>query len=84
MAYGTDNRFPNIMCETKSWLYYENENYAISFNLATNQNIMLHVQILDEPEDAVIDVIFELCNLFNCRAFDTESGEFFACLQESG
>jgi len=58
------------------WLHYENGLYAISFNLASDKQIMLHVNVLDEPEDAVEAVIHDLCKMFRCRAFDTTSGEF--------
>jgi hypothetical protein len=37
---------------------------------------MLFVHIFDEPEDAVMPMIHELCTIFNCRAFDTTTAEF--------
>jgi len=58
------------------WLHYEGESYAISFNLTENNHIMMHISILDEPDDSVEVVIRDLCRLFECRAFDTTSGVF--------
>ena len=71
------DRFPSTLCENGEWLSCEAETYSIDFNLAAGQNIMLHIRIFDDPEDAVVDVIYELCDLFDCRAFDTVSGKFF-------
>jgi hypothetical protein len=71
-----ENRFSDIEIHSETWFHYEGGTYAISFNLAPEQ-IMLHVHILDEPEDAVETVIKELCALFDCRAFDTTAGEFW-------
>jgi len=69
--------FPDIIEESPEWLTYESDTFAISFNLAAlEESIMLHVDILDEPEDAVLGTIRKLCGLFNCRAFDTTAAEF--------
>ena len=70
------NQFPNATEGAANLLNYEGGTFAIAFNLATNRDIMLHVHILEDPEDAVMDVINKLCTLFNCRAFDTTSAEF--------
>jgi len=69
--------FPDITEDSPEWLTYEGGTFAIAFNLAAlEESIMLHVDILDEPEDAVLGTIRELCGLFNCRAFDTTAAEF--------
>ena len=69
-------KFAGIDCADDSWLHYEGDIFAISFNLSNRQEIMLHIHILDEPEDAVLAVISELCSLLGCRAFDTTTGEY--------
>lgn len=71
-----NEEYPDICSENNEWLYYKGDTYGVTFNLATNQQIMLHIHILDEPEDAVLVAVKTLCKLFNCRAFDTTSGEF--------
>jgi hypothetical protein len=71
-------KFDSINCIDNKWLHYECDVFAISFNLATEQQIMLHIHILDESEAAVESVVCELCRLFKCRAFDTSSGGFLA------
>ncbi len=68
--------FPNITEESPDWLNYEGSTFSISFSLVTNDSIMLFVHIFDEPEDAVMPMIHELCTIFNCRAFDTTTAEF--------
>ena len=72
------HRFPDINCESSEWLCYENNHFEIAFNLASENHIMLHIQIFDEEEGAVRDMISELCKLFDCRAFDTCAGEFLS------
>ena len=69
-------RFPGIDHVDDSWLHYEGDLFAISFSLLSDQEIMLHIQILSEPEDAVITTIAELCKLLGCRAFDTTTAEY--------
>lgn len=61
--------------ESDEWLVYEGDTYAISFSV-TQESVMLFISILDEPEDAVIPAIKELCDLLDCRAFDTTTAEF--------
>lgn len=58
------------------WPDYENDTYAISINLAATQHSMLHLPILDEPEDAVLEVARDPCEQLECRAFDTTQGSF--------
>ena len=70
------NSLPGIECVDETWLNYETPQFAVSFNLACENNIMLHIYILDEPEDAVLALIKYLYNCFDCRAFDTTSAEF--------
>ena len=53
----------------------------MSFHLATEQQLMISISILNESGDAVELIILELCKLFSCRAFDTSSGEFFKVLE---
>ena len=57
-----------------TWLDYDSGTYDVSVNLGTE--IMLHVHIYDDPEDAVLGVVRDLCALLECRAFDTTRGEF--------
>lgn len=68
--------FAGITGDSDEWLDYESDTFAISFDLSTEQHIMLYIHILDEPEDAVLPVVAKLCALFHCRAFDTTSAEF--------
>lgn len=68
-------KFPNIEQTGPNFLTYEGGPYAITFHLA-DSSIMLYIHILDEPEDAVMPVIKELCTIFHSRAWDTTSGEF--------
>lgn len=56
-------KYPDICCESNEWMYYEGDTYGVAFNLAGNQQIMLHIHILDEPEDAVLEVVKTLCCL---------------------
>lgn len=76
------NKFTDIDSDNREWLHYEGGSYAISFNLSTDRIILLHIYILDELDNAVYDtvvnIIFDLCSLFDCRAFDTTTGEFIA------
>ena len=69
-------RFPDIDVIQTELLHYERGSFAITFGLATEQQIMLNISILDEPGNAVEEVFHELCELFECRAFDTTAGEF--------
>ena len=69
-------KFAEIDHVDDCWLHYEGDLFAISFNLFDKQEIMLHIHILDQPEDAVIATISELCELLGCRAFDTTTGEY--------
>ena len=68
--------FDTIEHVSERWLYYEGGSFEISFNLAVSEQVMLHISIFDEPVDAVETVIHRLCRLFECRAFDTTSGDF--------
>ncbi len=70
------DNFVDIAGTSDDWLDYESDTFAISFDLSAEQHIMLYIHILDDPEDAVMPVIAKLCELFECRAFDTTSAEF--------
>lgn len=59
-----------------TWLNYDSGTYDVSFNLGTVDQIMLHIHVYDDPEDAVLDVVHDLCEQLECRAFDTTQGEF--------
>lgn len=59
-----------------AWMDYDSGTYDVSFNLGTVDQIMLHVHIYDDPEDAVLGVVRDLCVQLECRAFDTTQGEF--------
>ena len=67
--------FDDIQHDGDRWLTYEGDLFEISFNLGDDE-IMLHIHVLDEPEDAVIATISELCKLFDSQAFDTAAGDF--------
>lgn len=69
-------RFPSLSIDSDDWIDFEGDAYSISFDLSESKIIMLHVHIFDEPEDAALSVISELCKGLNCRAFDTTSAEF--------
>lgn len=70
------DNFADIVGTSDDWLDYESDTFAISFDLSAEQHIMLYIHVLDDPEDAVMPVIAKLCELFECRAFDTTSAEF--------
>ena len=70
------HKFSGLESRSDAWFNYEAGNFAISFNLAVHNQIILHIHILDDSEDAVESIIEELCELFNCRAYDTTAGKF--------
>ena len=69
--------FDEISQVDDQWLHFEGGTYAMSFNLASKECIMLHISILDETENGVDTIIHDLCKAFECRAFDTTTGDFF-------
>lgn len=76
VASALKQQFPGLEEDAPDWLNYEGGTFAITFNLAAPESIMLHVHILGEPEDAALDDIHKLCRLLGCRAFDTTAAEF--------
>ena len=70
------SELPEINLVDDYWLNYEGGLFALSFNLFDEQEIMVHIHSLDESEDSVIAIILKLCELLNCQAFDTTTGEY--------
>lgn len=70
------DKFPQITDCGEEWLDYEADTFAISFNLASSEQIMLHIHVFDEPEDAVMPILKEVCDLLNCRLFDTTTAGY--------
>lgn len=59
------------------WLSFDNGRFAIEFNLADKSQITLYIHVLLDDEESEIEKVIEsLCSTFDCRAFDTTTGEF--------
>ena len=66
------SHLPELDCSDSEWLVFEEGGDSFEVNLATDEQIMLHINELKDPDV----FLAELCALFGCRAFDTTTGAF--------
>ncbi len=70
-------RLQEICVVSDDWLVYDNKTTcAIEFDLMNVKSIMLHVHVLNDADEDVLDLLHNLCESLECRAFDTALGEF--------
>lgn len=71
-----EKRLDGIETEDPTWLSYETDGYAVSFQL-DSEALVLHVHLLDEDSESLVaGLIVNLCEWLDCRAIDMTNYEF--------